>query len=372
MKNLVTPAVVALCLLATPAPASQTVRLNSNEQARAGVVVRPVLERSFGDQFRVVGQVVRSPGSTVPVKVVVPGRIEEILATPGSRVKRGEPVLLMHSHALHGLQADFLRAAERLRLAEIRLEAGRKLLELEGISRIELEDREQQAFGARLEVEATRAELKDLGYTETELEEIANRRNPDPHLTIRAPAGGVVLELGVEPQEWVQAYRLLMVIGDPSRVELELQIPPDQASSVSRGDLVEFIPVARPEAVGHATVVTSVPQVDPTTRTIVIRASISDSQAPLVPGVFVEGSLTHGEARSAPSVPEAAVTRLGDNDVVFVQVGPDTFEIRPVVLGQFNGTRFEVKSGVEPGEDVVVKGVFFLKSAVLKGTSGEE
>ena len=371
MRRLAAMALSATFGLASVGGAAQVVHLNADEQARAGIVVRPVLERTFGDQFRVVGQVVRSPGSTVPVKVVVPGKVEKILATPGTDVKAGQPVLLMHSHTLHGLQADFLRAGERLRLAEIRLEAGRKLYELEGISKIELEEREQRAFGARLDMEATRAELKDLGYTEGELKEIVSRRTPDPHLTIRAPAGGVVLELDVEPQEWVQAYDLLMVIGDPTRVELELQLPPDQASSVAKGDLVEFTPVARPEAVGHATVVTSVPQVDPTTRTIVIRASIGGSSSPLVPGVFVEGTLTHGEVRKAPSVPEAAVTRMGDNDVVFVRVGPDAFEIRPVVLGQFNGTRFEVKSGVRAGEDVVVQGVFFLKSAVIKDTSGE-
>jgi len=360
--------VFAIVLLAPIMGATaEQVRLNADEQARAGIVVRPVLERSFGDQFRIVGQVVRSPGSTTPVKVVVPGRIEGILATPGTRVKADQPVLLMHSHALHGLQSDFLRAAEQLRLAEIRVEAGRKLLELEGISRMELEERKQRAFGARLEVDATRAELMDLGYTDDELKEITSRRNPDPHLTIRAPSAGVVLELGVEPQEWVQPYDLLMVIGDPSQIELELQIPPDQASSVARGDHVEFIPVARPEARGTATVLTSVPQVDPTTRTIVIRASIDASRAPLVPGVFVEGMLTHGEARTAASVPEAAVTRLGADDAVFVRLSPDTFEARPVVLGQFNGSRFEVSSGVSEGEEVVVEGVFFLKSAMLKG-----
>ena len=330
MRHLVKVVLLAMTvsypsLTALAGPAAGTVSLTPDEQARAGIVVRPVLERSFGDQFRVVGQVVRSPGSTVPIKVVVPGRVERILATPGTRVRKGQPLLQMHSHALHGLQADYLRAVERLRLAETRLEAGKKLYGLEGISRIELEAREQAAFSARLDVDAARSELKDLGYTETELDEIVTRRSPDPHLTLRAPASGVVLELDVEPQEWVQAYDLLMVIGNPAQVELELQIPPDQASAVARGDRVEFVPVARPEAVGHATVVTSVPQVDPTTRTIVIRASITDSAAPLVPGVFVEGSLIHGESRKAPSVPEAAVTRLGGSDVVFVRTAPGTF-----------------------------------------------
>ncbi len=324
MRRAAAVAFAAALSATTICSAAELVRLNADEQARAGIVVRPVLERSFGDQFRVVGQVVRSPGSTVPVKVVIPGRIEKTMATPGTRVQAGQPVLLMHSHALHGLQGDYLRAREQLRLAEIRLEAGRKLLELEGISRLELEEREQRAFGARLELEATRAELMDLGYTETELEEIVSRRSPDPHLTIRAPVSGVVLELGVEPQEWVQAYHLLMVIGDPSRVELGLQIPPDQASSVAQGDQVEFIPVARPNAVGHATVVTSVPQVDPTTRTIVIRAAITDSLAPLVPGVFVEGTLTHG-GRATGDVPHRAGlcrVALFDRGAFPVQVWP--------------------------------------------------
>lgn len=372
MRRSVAAAIAVSLSIAPLCSAGQRVRLDRDEQSRAGIVVRPVVERSFGDRFRVVGQVVRSPGSTIPVKVVVPGRIEKIMATPGSRVVAGQPVLLMHSHALHGLQANFLRANERLRLAEIRVQAGRKLLDLEGISRLELEEREQRAFAARLEVEAARAELMDLGYTEHDLEGIASRRNPDPHLTIRAPKDGVVLELHAEPQEWVQAYSLLMVIGDPTRIELELQIPPDQASSVSRGDKLEFTPAARPDAVGHATVVTSVPQVDPTTRTIVIRASIVDSAAPLVPGVFVEGRLTHGTARKASAVPESAVTRLEGKDVVFVRVGDDSFEGRPVMLGQFNGKEFEVESGLKPGEDVVVQGVFFLKSALLKDVSGGE
>jgi len=372
MNRLAAMAFATVLSISAVCSASQTVRLTAEEQTRAGTVVRPVTERSFGDQFRVVGQVVRSPGSTVPVKVVVPGRIEKILATPGTRVKAGQPVFLMHSHALHGLQADYLRAGEQLRLAEIRVEAGRKLLELEGISRLELEERQQRAFAARLELDATRAELMDLGYTKAELEEIESRRNPDPHLTIRAPAGGVVLELGVEPQEWVQAYRLLMVIGDPSRVELELQIPPDQASSVGKGDPVEFNPAARPGAVGHAVVVTSVPQVDPTTRTIVIRAAITDSATTLVPGVFVEGSLTHGVSRTAPFVPESAVTRLEGRDVIFVRTGAELFESRPVELGQADGEVYEVKAGLGPGDEVVVQGVFFLKSAILKEAGGEE
>lgn len=371
MMRWLTTLAVCSAVAASASGAGERVRLTAEEQARAGIVVRPVLERTFGDQIRVVGQVVRSPGSTVTVKTVLSGRVEKILATPGMAVTEGQPLLKLHSHSLHRLQSHLLGAEERAKLAEVQLAAGQQLLEIEGISRLELERRRQAALAARLEAEAARAELMDLGYSEEAIEGILSRRAPDPHLVITAPSPGVVLQLRVEEHEWVQGYAPLVVVGDPRRVELELQIPPDQASRVGAGDRVEFVPVGRPDLSGRAVVLTSVPQVDPTTRTIVIRARIETPAEGMVPGIFVEGTLVHGEARTAPSVPEAAVSRLGSTDVVFVRVSADTFEVRPVELGMFNGSRYEVRSGVAVGEEVVVRGGFFLKSALLKGGDGE-
>ena len=97
-----------------------------------------------------------------------------------------------------------------------------------------------------------------------------------------------------------------------------------------------------------------------------MRARITEKRtAALFPGIFVEGTMTHGEAHQAPSVPESAIIRLGASDVVFIRTSPSTFEARPVELGLFNGSRYEVRSGVEIEEEVVVQGVFFLKSVAL-------
>ena len=132
---------------------------------------------------------------------------------------------------------------------------------------------------------------------------------------------------------------------------------------------MEFVPVGRPDSAGKARVLSRVPQVDPRTRTMIIRATILEGKQTLFPGVFVEGQLVHGETRSSPSVPEAAVTRFGSSDYVFIRTGPETFEARPVRLGRFNGTRYEIVEGVEDKEEVVVEGVFFLKSVMVKGPS---
>lgn len=361
----------SLLLMVVPVVAmSETVHLSAAAQARAGITLRPVQERTFGDQIRVLGQAVRSPGATTTVKSILDGRLERLLVAPGDSVKLDQPLMEMHSHMLHELQGNLLRDSEALRLAESRLEAGRQLLEVEGISRVELENRQHQALAARILVKNGEAELRDLGYSDADLKRLLESTDLHPVLTLRAPTAGVVLAVEVQQYAWVQAYDPLIVLGDPESLELELQLPPDEASGVGRGDLVEFVPVGRPEAWGLAKVVTRVPQVDATTRTVMVRAEITHGSQNLLPGVFVEGNLIRGAATQAPSVPESALIRMGSSDYVFVRLDSETFEARAVEVGRFNGTRYEIHDGLVLGEEVAVQGVFLLKSALLRSEEG--
>ncbi len=353
-------------VLASVASGAEIVSLSVAAQARAGILLRQVEERTFGDQVRVLGQAVRAPGATNTVKSILDGRVERLLVGPGDSVKRNQPLVQLHSHMLHQLQGTLLRDSETQKLAETRVEAGRQLFEIEGISRVDLERRRHELLAAEIEVKNGEAELRDLGYSAAEIERLLSSTDLHPVLTVRAPTDGVILELSVQQHGWVQAYDTLLIMGDPQSLELELQLPPDEAVSIRRGDLVEFVPVGRPEAWGLAKVATRVPQVDATTRTVTVRADITHGGEHLLPGVFVEGSLIRGEAATAPSVPESAVIRMGASDYVFVRHDAESFEARPVVVGRFNGTRYEINQGLALGEEVAVQGVFLLKSTLLR------
>ena len=104
---------------------------------------------------------------------------------------------------------------------------------------------------------------------------------------------------------------------------------------------------------------------DPKTRTLRIRAKIEEGFACLFPGAFVEGSLVHGAASASPAVPESAVIRSGGRDIVFVRRGPELFAALPVELGALDGSSYQVRSGLDAGDEVVTRGVFLLKSAML-------
>ena len=58
--------------------------------------------------------------------------------------------------------------------------------------------------------------------------------------------------------------------------------------------------------------------------------------------------------------------------VVFVALGEGLFEKRPVQTGRQQNAMIEVTGGLRPGERVVTRGGFFVKSEFLKSTLSEE
>ena len=360
-----------LIAAASVAPAADVVRLTPEQIERAGVRTAPLNEREFSSRVRTVGQVTRSPGSTLTVKTIAAGRVEAIRVAPGERVVRGQPLIQLHSHEVLSLQTDLLLARDQVRLSEQRVEAGRELVTFEGISRLELERRNQEALSARLRADTLREEILDHGYPAAQLDKVIEDQDLDPHLPVVAPADGVVLEVIVQDQEWVQAYAPLLVVGDPDRVELELQIAPDRASSIVVGDSVTFQPVGQPGVSGNATIITRVPQIDRATRTVRLRASIDTCAGACFPGAFVEAIVRYGSSRRSLAIPVSAVISINGQDSVFVAAGGNEFAVRAVQLGPRDGEAYEVVEGLSAGEMIAVDGVFFLKSALVKG-EGEE
>ena len=349
-----------------------SIELDEASEARAGIRTEPVGEASFADEVRLIGQTVRSPGSTITIKAPLEGRVHRVWVAPGDSVDQGMALVSLRSHQLLDLRGRYLAAKEARRLADLRVRSGEELLTLEGISRIALEERRQAALAAHLELDSILAELEHLGLVGTEREEFLSGGEAHPVLTLRAPAAGVLLDLEAEAHGWVEPYQRLLVIGDPERLELELQVPPDQALGISPGDQVVFEPVGRPGQERRAKILTQVPRVDPRTRTVTLRAEILAGSGQVLPGLFVEGSLARGAASRSTSVPEAAVIRVGDDDCVFIRTGPRIYQARTLRVGRFDGTAYEILAGIEVGEEVVVEGVFLLKSALARQQSEAE
>ena len=86
---------------------------------------------------------------------------------------------------------------------------------------------------------------------------------------------------------------------------------------------------------------------------------------------FVETYLLLSTKKEALSVPTEALIEQQGEWFVYVQLDEDCYEKRPVKLGGSNGERTEITGGLEPGENVVVKGATFVKLAESTGAVPE-
>ena len=108
--------------------------------------------------------------------------------------------------------------------------------------------------------------------------------------------------------------------------------------------------------------------VDPGTGQVSLRAEVPNPDKLLLPGMFVRVRLHQAQADNAILLPQQAVTRGNQGDVVLVVGADGSFQPRPVKIGQAQGSNWVVLDGLKPGEKVIVDGFTRLRPGVNKVT----
>lgn len=98
------------------------------------------------------------------------------------------------------------------------------------------------------------------------------------------------------------------------------------------------------------------PQVDPSTRTALVRAYVKNEELKLKPGMFANLDLALRVKEDAIVVPEPALMPLGDRVTVLIVDKEQTAQLRPVKVGMRTAGMAEIVSGVNSGELVIVEG----------------
>ena len=106
-------------------------------------------------------------------------------------------------------------------------------------------------------------------------------------------------------------------------------------------------------------------QVDSDTRTLAVRAEVTNKQLLLKPKMFARMTIHVGE-HNVLTIPKTAVQDGRTDKVVYVPAGPDAFEERKIKLGAESGDYVEVLSGLKSGERVVTKGSFDLRAEAVR------
>jgi membrane fusion protein (multidrug efflux system) len=94
------------------------------------------------------------------------------------------------------------------------------------------------------------------------------------------------------------------------------------------------------------------------TGSFLVRASLPNPKAELRPGMFVTAIVKGGVRPNAIVIPQLAVQQGSNGHLVYVVKEDGTAEVRPVVVGDYEGDKnIVIVNGLQAGDRVVVEGV---------------
>ncbi|WP_446786472.1 efflux RND transporter periplasmic adaptor subunit, partial [Macellibacteroides fermentans] len=91
----------------------------------------------------------------------------------------------------------------------------------------------------------------------------------------------------------------------------------------------------------------------------------------IIPGSFVSVYLLSNPLENVISVPVSALTEEQGLNFVYLQLDEEGYKKQEVTLGQSNGDRVQVLSGLKAGDKVVTKGVYQVKLAAVSSIMPE-
>ena len=97
-----------------------------------------------------------------------------------------------------------------------------------------------------------------------------------------------------------------------------------------------------------------------------VRIALDNPRGVLRPEMLANAEIPYGPSQSPLTIPSDAVQEIDNANVVFVLSSPGHFAVRPVRTGGTSAGRTPVLEGIQPGDMVVVRGSFLLRSQLLK------
>ena len=332
--------------------AGGSVRLTSDQVRQFGITFSTAEVRPLTSEVRAAGAVTFDETKIAQVTSKFGGFVEKLhVDFTGQVVRRGQPLLEIFSPELVAAQQELLLATDLER------DMGRS--SVPGVPE-----------GPNL-VEAARRRLQLWDVSDSQIEEVLRKGRTRRTLTLSAPASGVVVEKMVVRGQAIAAGEKLYTIADLNRVWIDVQVREVDAASVRVGSLadVELASNAGRTLKGHVEYV--YPTLDQETRTVRARVAVANTDGVIKPGMYATVRVTT-PGRSALTVPNSAVLRTGERNVVFVDMGAGELMPHDVELGRSAGDYDEVLAGLEPGKRVVTSAQFLLDSEsnlgeVMKG-----
>lgn len=261
------------------------------------------------------------------------GRIEKINVEIGDFVSAGQILAEMDRANLE--QAEF-----RLKNSKDELDRLKQLFEEGGVSQSDYEQLE-------------------LSYNVAK----SSYDNLLENTVLRSPVSGVVTARNYDRGDMYSMAQPLFTVQQIQPVKMLVGVSEKDYTKVKKGDKVTITADALPGNEYTGTIVRLYPTMDAATHTFNVEVQVRNERRELRPGMYVRATVNFGNNQSIV-LPDQAVVKMqgAGTRMVFVLGDDDTVSSRVVTLGRHFDSKYEILSGLEEGDLVVVKGQSTLKN----------
>lgn len=303
---------------------------------------------------------------------LVQGRVNKVFVREGEYVNKGQVLMLVEGLEIGEIKSAYLQAKATLDYAKAAYERQKTLFEQNVGSQKSLLESKAEYEKALAEYNAEDKRIHSIGLEHSGLDTTSGTEHIAGVLPINAPIRGIITERNVVIGQLVEANSTAFRIMDTNSLWAEGQIYEKDITKLSGKPKIEFIASAYPNEKFKGEVILIGQTVDEHSRTIKVRASLHNINNKLKPNMFGELFIPISANTKGITMPTDALVKEGNKFYVFLAVNDSTFKKQYVEPGVEFGGMVEIVGGLEKGERIVTKGVFFLKSELMKETFGEE
>lgn len=318
------------------------------------VVLSAVMLRDLDDRIGATGQLLAKDSARIAAEV--PGQVTETPFDEGEEVEAGQVVMRIdpERRRLDHDDAQAKLAETRAALAEQERDA----------ARIRQLHAERVASQSRLDQAETALKLARARFGAAEAQ-AAMKARALADADVRAPFAGLIARRLVSRGEYVQPGQALFELVALDPIEVEFHLAEVDSSRVRLGDGVDVRIAPYPEEVFRATVSVIAPTIEPSTRTLRVKALLENKDHRLRPGLFARADLGVSHRKGVPMIPEEAILQRADGAVVFRLTEGNRVQRRLIQTGLHRDGAVEVVSGLEAQDRVVTRGHATLVDGAL-------
>jgi Cu(I)/Ag(I) efflux system membrane fusion protein len=305
------------------------VTISPTKQVLANVSTSVAMKMSIEKEIRAVGKIAYAEQDFRQISTRFPGRIDKLYLTyEGQQVKKDDPVADVYSPEAISAQQEYLLT--------------------------------KQSNSSDF-IQQSKEKLVLWGFTESQIKELDESRAVKNNFTLHSPISGTVLKKNVQQQQYVSAGENLFDVADLSTVWMYADIYEYEIHGVKVGQRVETTSDVYPGKIFTGRITFISPTVEPSSRTLWVRAEMPNSTAELKLNMFVNATIKIKLPESIV-VPTTAVLSTGTRQVVWVQKDTNIFEPRLVKVGDRSNEYVQILDGINEGETIVTSGGYLIDS----------